>query len=99
MPDLRGSRVERWKLAPEEIALQRQLARLARVEQVVRGAAMRKTNELQRIQQIYKDLMISYEGALKAAPPVPLREIPGMDFKANLEQEIQGQTPEKMIQY
>lgn len=78
--DARTKKVEEWKKSPQTKDFLGRLKQLARVRQALEMQGLQLSDEVTSVRELYRQLMISYDGLLSAQPKEMLNELPGMNF-------------------
>ena len=90
MPDVRGEKVERYKLTKEQIGFQNNFRQLKKVEKVLRVATEENTQKAQELSVLWEELNQGFKQLQYNAPKKATKELPGMDFKELSEERTEG---------
>jgi len=80
MADIRGERVEKYKITPEMQAMLKSYQRIKRVEGMLRYETEVKKKELSSLSEAWGALQEEASAIEGGMPREPLRELEGMDF-------------------
>jgi len=80
MADVRGEKVERYKITPEMQNMLKTYKRIKRVEGMLRYETEAKKQELQSLSEAWGALQQEAAAIEQGMPREPLRELEGMDF-------------------
>jgi len=80
MADVRGEKVEKYKITPEMQAMLKSYQRLKRVEGMLRYETEVKKQELSSLSEAWGTLQEEAAALEGGMPKEPLRELEGMDF-------------------
>ncbi len=80
MADVRGGKVEKYKITPEMRSLLKQYAKVKRVEGMLRYETEVKKKELSSLSEAWGALQQEAAAIEQGMPREPLRELEGMDF-------------------
>ncbi len=94
MADVRGSKVEKYKITPQMQGMLRQYKKLKRVETLLKYETEKKKEELSSLSEAWGNLQQEAAGLEEGMPREPLRELEGMDFP-----EQGGMGPGREISY
>jgi len=96
MGDIRGEKVENFKIPDEQKRFLRSFKRLKAIEKALKQVSFEKQMEFQGLKELWNSLNIAYDRLSDMAPQKVLRELPGMNF----EEEGGGEeTPDMRINY
>lgn len=79
--DRRSAKVEEWKKSDQTKRFLKNLKGLNQVRKVLEMKGMALSEEMSSTRDLYRQLMLSYEGLLSAQPKEKLGELPGMNFE------------------
>lgn len=80
MADIRGGKVEKYKITPEMQAMLKSYQKLKRVEGMLRYETEVKKQELSSLSEAWGALQQEAAAMESGMPQEPLRELEGMDF-------------------
>lgn len=80
MADVRGKKVEGYKITPEMQSILKVYSRLKRVEGMLRYETEKKKEELSSLSEAWGALQEEATTLERGMPREPLRELEGMDF-------------------
>jgi len=80
MADVRGEKVEKYKITPEMQAMLKSYQRVKRVEGMLRYETEVKKRELSSLSEAWGALQEEAAAIESGMPSEPLRELEGMDF-------------------
>lgn len=80
MADVRGKKVESYKITPEMQGILKAYGRLKRVEGMLRYETEKKKGELSSLSEAWGALQEEATALERGMPREPLRELEGMDF-------------------
>ena len=80
MGDIRGGKVEKYKITPEMQSLLKQYAKVKRVEGILKYETEKKKEELSSLSEAWGALQQETAAIESGMPREPLRELEGMDF-------------------
>ena len=80
MADVRGKKVESYKITPEMQGILKAYGRLKRVEGMLRYETETKKRELSSLSEAWGALQEEATALERGMPREPLRELEGMDF-------------------
>ena len=80
MGDIRGGKVEKYKITPEMQSLLKQYAKVKRVEGILKYETEKKKEELSSLSEAWGALQQETAAIESEMPREPLRELEGMDF-------------------
>ena len=78
--NVRGMKVESWKLTPQQKQFQKIFKRYMGVRNMLEMAGRMKSAGLQGIRGLYNQIDQSLMGLYQRRPRRPTRELPGMNF-------------------
>jgi hypothetical protein len=87
MPDVRGDKVEGWKLSPEQVSFQRKFKKLKQAREALQMLSQVEKERMLALREAWQQLAISYDGLAKELPESAVRKPQGMQFP----DETQGQ--------
>ena len=94
MADIRGGKVEKYKITPQMQGMLKQYAKLKRVEGMLKYETEVKKEELSSLSEAWGALQQEAAAIESGMPREPLRELEGMDFPVH-----EGMSEEKQIRY
>lgn len=80
MADVKGKKVEKYKITPEMQGILKAYKRLKRVEGMLRFETEKKKGELSSLSEAWGALQEEAASLERGMPREPLRELEGMDF-------------------
>jgi hypothetical protein len=80
MADIRGKKVENYKITPEMQTMLKRYGKLKRVEGMLKFETEKKKEELSSLSEAWGALQQEAAAIEQGMPKEPLRELEGMDF-------------------
>jgi len=88
--DIRGEKVEGFKLTDQMKNWTKQFKATKRMHQMLQGATLIEKSRVDKLKDLWRYLAISYEGLKGSIPEEQLRELQGMNFGQEQEQPTPG---------
>ena len=79
--DVKGDKVEQWKLTPEQAAWAKKYKKLKQIEGIIKNQTMVEQGKFQTLQEMYGKLTQEFEGLRQQAPAESVHEMSDMNFK------------------
>lgn len=81
MADKRGTKVESFKLTPEQKKFQKDFKRLRSIQSLLEGATLVNSERTKRLQELWNELNAEFEALKFNIPKESVFELQGMNFE------------------
>lgn len=84
MGDVKGNKVEKYKLTPGQVDFQKRFKNLQQMRILLEAATLQKKTEFKNLQEMWKSLEGQYQMLQQSAPGEATHELSGMSFPPDM---------------